>query len=142
VPPIAVLTRSCRLDWRSPFFTEADQRPIIITAASAAATDRDRAAEVADVIVAGNDGVDLLRALGALGELGHDNVLAEGGPGVAGQLAGANLLDELCLTVAPLLVGGDARRILDGDLLALPTALELIHILEADGSLFLRYQRQ
>jgi riboflavin biosynthesis pyrimidine reductase len=142
VPPIAVLTRSCRLDWSSPFFTEAEQRPIVITAASAANTDRNNAAEVADVIVAGNDGVDLLHAVRALGELGHDNVLAEGGPGVAAQLAGAELLDELCLTVAPLLVGGDARRILDGDRLELPTPLELRHVLEADGYLFIRYQQR
>lgn len=142
VPPIAVLTRSCRLDWSSPFFTEADQRPIVITTTSAAATDRDSAAEVADVILAGNDGVDLRRAVRMLGEFGHDNVLAEGGPGVAAQLAAADLLDELCLTVSPLLVGGNARRILDGDQLEMPKALQLGHVLEADGYLFLRYQRQ
>jgi len=141
VPPIAVLTRSCRLDWVSPFFVDAEQRPIVITATSAAATDRDRAAEVAHVIVAGDDGVDLGRARRSLGELGHDNVLAEGGPGVAAQLAGANLLDEVCLTLSPLLVSGDARRILDGDPLDRPTRLELGHVLTADGYLFLRYRR-
>jgi riboflavin biosynthesis pyrimidine reductase len=142
VPPIAVVTRACRLDWSSPFFAEAEQRPIVITSTSAATTDRDRAAEVADVILAGDAGVDLVRAMRALGERGHDNVLAEGGPGVAAQLAGVDLLDELCLTVSPLLVGGDARRILDGGQLEPPKRLELRHVFEADGYLFLRYQRQ
>jgi riboflavin biosynthesis pyrimidine reductase len=142
VPPIAVVTRACRLDWQSPFFTEAEQRPIILTAASAAPEDRARAAEVADVIVAGDDGVDLTGAVHALGERGHDNVLAEGGPGIAAQLATADLLDELCLTVSPLLVGGDAGRILDGTPLEPPQRLELHHVLEADGYLFLRYRRQ
>lgn len=50
---------------------------------------------MADVILAGEDGVDIARAVGALGERGHDNVLAEGGPGVAAQLAGADLLETV-----------------------------------------------
>lgn len=112
----------------------------MITDRSAANTDRVRAAEVAHVIVAGDDGVDLVRAVRALGELGHANVLAEGGPGVAAQLTGADLLDELCLTVSPLLVSGDAKRILDGERLELPTRLELRQILTADGYLFVRYR--
>lgn len=53
VPPIAVVTQGCRLDWTSPFFTEAEQRPLVLTAASAGAAERARAAQVADVIVAG-----------------------------------------------------------------------------------------
>jgi riboflavin biosynthesis pyrimidine reductase len=63
--------------------------------------------------VAGETDVDLAAAVGALAALGHDNVLAEGGPVVAAELAAAGLLDELCLTVSPLLAG-DAHRILDG----------------------------
>ena len=69
-------------------------------------------------------------------------LLAEGGPGVAAQLAGADLLDELCLTVSPVLAGGDAKRILDGGLLRPPARLVLHQVLESDGYLFLRYRRQ
>jgi len=140
-PPIAVLTRTCQLDWDAPFFTQAEQRPVVITATSAATTDRARAAEVAEVILAGDDAVDLRSAVRALGERGYDNVLAEGGPAIAAQLASTDLIDELCLTVSPLLVGGDARRILHGDALQPPTPLELRQVLAADGYLFLRYQR-
>src|SRR5437899_384793 len=46
---IAVVSRSCVLDWRAPFFIEAPVRPIVITVAAAQADDRARAAEVADV---------------------------------------------------------------------------------------------
>jgi riboflavin biosynthesis pyrimidine reductase len=141
VPPIAVITRSCRLDWDSPFFTDAEQRPIVVTTASADAADRARAAGAADVLVAGDTDVDLGRTVAALGERGHDSVLAEGGPGVAAQLAASGLLDEVCLTLAPLLVAGPARRILDGAALAPPSALKMAHVLEADGYLFLRYRR-
>lgn len=141
VPPIAVVTGSCRLDWSSPFFAQAEQRPVVITAASATPADRGNADEVADVIVAGEDRVDLTLAVRALAERGHDNVLAEGGPGIAAQLAAAHLIDELCLTVAPIVAGGDARRILAGDDLDPPTHFELGHVLEADGYLFVRYFR-
>ena len=46
-------------------------------------------------------------------------MLAEGGPTLNGQLAAAGLLDELCLTLLPLLAGGEAKRILAGP--ALPS---------------------
>jgi riboflavin biosynthesis pyrimidine reductase len=80
--------------------------------------------------------------LRALGERGHDNVLAEGGPGVAAQLASADLLDDLCITLSPLLTGGDAGRILHGPQLEPPTRLELHHVLESESFLFLRYRRR
>ncbi|HEX2193281.1 MAG TPA: pyrimidine reductase family protein [Acidimicrobiales bacterium] len=142
VPPIAVVTRACRLDWESPFFTEAEQPPLIVTVASAPAADRERAASVADVIVAGDTEVDFREVVGALAALGHDNVLAEGGPAVAAELAAAGLLDEVCLTLSPLLTAGDAHRILYGAPLAPPVSLSLVHVLEADGYLFLRYRRK
>ncbi|HEY2429167.1 MAG TPA: pyrimidine reductase family protein [Acidimicrobiales bacterium] len=140
VPPIAVVTRSCRLDWDSAFFTEAEERPLVVTTSSAAAGERRRAAEVADVIVAGSDDVDLAGALAELAGRGHTNVIAEGGPQLAGQLATAGLLDEVCLTLAPLLTVGRAGRILMGAVLSPPDPMELRNVLEADGYLFLRYR--
>lgn len=142
VPAIAVLTRSCRLDWHASFFADAEQRPLVLTTASADATDRDRAAKVAEVIVAGEGAVDLALALQGLADRGVDNVLAEGGPYVSAQLAAAGLLDELCLTLAPLVIAGDAARILNGTELDQPLGLELIHVLESNSYLFLRYGRR
>lgn len=124
VPAIAVLTRSCRLDWAAPFFTQAQARPLVLTTSGADVTDRDRAAKVAEVIVAGDAAVDLALALHHLADRGVDNVLAEGGPRVSAQLAAAGLLDELCLTLAPLVVAGDATRILNGPELDLPLRLD------------------
>ena len=141
VPPIAVVTRSCRLDWESTMFTEPGQRPIVVTTASASTADRGRAAEVADVVVAGDADVDLGRTLTELGERGHVDLLCEGGPGIAAQLASGGLLDEVCLTVSPLLVGGASRRILDGTAFEPPPRLLVEDVLEADGYLFLHYGR-
>ena len=136
--PIAVVTRSCRLDWDSPFFTEASTRPTVFTVADAPAENVARTAEVADVVVAGDAGVDFRRALEVLGEGGAQLVLAEGGPSLNGQLAAAGLLDELCLTVSPRLVSGDSKRILAGPPLVPLQELELRSVCEDDGSLFLR----
>jgi riboflavin biosynthesis pyrimidine reductase len=138
--PVAVVSRSCRLDWDAPFFTSPIARPIVITVAQAPAPARARAAEAAEVILAGEHDVDLATALHALGVRGFRAVLAEGGPTLNGQLAAAGLLDELCLTLSPRLVGGGAKRILDGGALPDPPNLRLCSVCEQDGFLFLRYR--
>jgi riboflavin biosynthesis pyrimidine reductase len=141
-PPIAVVTRTCRLDWGSRLFTEPGERTIVITTEAAAEGDREHAARVADVVVAGHTDVAMGEALASLGERGFDNVLAEGGPTVLAQLAACDLVDELCLTIAPLLVPGPAGRILSGRDPAPALPLQLRHVLEADGGyLFLAYDR-
>jgi riboflavin biosynthesis pyrimidine reductase len=112
--PVAVVTRSCRLDWESPFFTAPVARPIVVTVAGAPPD--------------------------ALGGRGHRAVLAEGGPTLNAQLAGAGLLDELCLSLSPRPVGGDAKRILDGLPVPGPASLRLCSVCEQDGFLFLRYR--
>ena len=65
-------------------------------------------------------------------------MLAEGGPSLNDQLAAAGLLDELCLTVSPMLVGGDAKRILSGTSPNAPRRMGLCSVCEEDGFLFLR----
>jgi len=138
--PVAVVTRSCRLDWEAPFFTAPIARPTVVTVAGAPAAAVARAAEVAEVIVAGERDVDLAVAVAALGDRGHRAVLAEGGPTLNAQLAAAGLLDELCLTLSPRLVGGDAKRILDGAPIPGAPPLELCSVCEDDHFLFLRYR--
>ena len=141
--PVAVISRSCRLDWDSPFFTAAIAPPLVVTVAEAPAPERKKAADRADVIIAGERDVDLAFALGALAERGFARVLAEGGPSLNGQLAAVGLLDELCLTLSPRLGGGDAKRILAGPdlgLLGAGLAWRLRSLCEQDGFLFLRYR--
>ncbi len=138
--PIAVVTRTAQLDWQSRFFTDPDARPIVLTVEAAPPENLAHAAEVADVIVAGEVDVDLARALTELAGRGQANVLAEGGPTLNAQLANAGLLDELCLTFSPKLAAGDAKRILNGSPLDPPTELSLQSVLEDDSFLFVRYR--
>ena len=138
--PIAVVTRTAHLDWQSPFFTEVKARPIVLTGDDAPQENLEHASAVADVVLAGTGGVDLRRAVDALGERGFGNVLAEGGPTLNAELALAGVLDELCLTLSPKLAAGDAKRILAGSALPTPTELSLASVLEDEGYLFLRYR--
>ena len=140
VPKIAVVTRTCQFDWNTPFFTAAVERPIVVTVSSAAEADRTRAAEVAEVIIAGEDDVDLPQAIAELGSRGATNVLAEGGPTLNGELARAGLLDELCVTLSPSLASGDAKRIISGSTLDTLESLKLCSVCEEDDYLFLRYR--
>ena len=141
-PPIAVVTGRLDLDPDSPLITAAppDARTILITTASAPATRRDQLARHAEVIVAGQDTVDLTTAVDALAERGHRRLLTEGGPQLLAGLIAAGLLDELCLTIGPLMAGPGARRIVAGGRAA-PLPLRLAHVLEDQGFLLCRYTR-
>ncbi len=66
-------------------------------------------------------------------------ILCEGGPHLLAELAEARRLDELCLSIAPQLRGGDAHRIIDGPELTEGLPLILHTLLTEDGFLFARY---
>jgi riboflavin biosynthesis pyrimidine reductase len=146
-PPIAVVTGRLDLDPDSPLVTAAppDARTIVITTAEAPADRRAELARHADVIVAGQETVDLKAAVSALAERGYRGMLAEGGPHLLAQLLEAQLLearllDELCLTIGPLMTGPGANRIVAGALPTVPPLpLRLAHVLEDDSFLFCRY---
>ena len=138
VPPIAVVTGSGDLDWSSRFFTDAEVRPIVFTTSQAGDKVRRQGEATAEIVLAGEDRVDLPRVLGHLDAAGLRSVLLEGGPGLNADVVSAGLLDELCLTVSARLVGGSGPRVLAGPELVPPLDLEVVHLLEEDGLLFYR----
>ncbi|MCD0483088.1 pyrimidine reductase family protein [Streptacidiphilus sp. ASG 303] len=140
-PAVAVVSRNLDLDFSAPLFTGPLVRTVVVTAEAAPAGARRAAAEVADVVVAGGEQVDMAAAVRALADRGWTRLLTEGGPRLLGQLAAAGLLDELCLSLAPLVVAGDAPRIMHGPQLAAAQRMELRSLLEEDGFLFARYAR-
>ncbi|MFD9192568.1 pyrimidine reductase family protein [Streptomyces phaeochromogenes] len=142
-PAIAVVSASLDLDFSLPLFTSPLVPTLVLTGA-AAATDRIAAAEKAgaQVVIAGDGmGVDPARAVRALADRGLYRLLTEGGPRLLGQLVAAGVLDELCLTVSPMLTAGDAQRIAGGPPVAVPRRFELTSLLEEAGFLFSRYRR-
>lgn len=143
-PRIAVVSTALGLDPGARLFREAppDARPIVLTT-EAADPDRRRALEsVAEVRAVGTDRVDWHRALDALAELtGATVVLCEGGPLTVGQLIVDDLVDEMCVTVAPQLLAGPGPRIAHGPASTPTRPLVLDRVLCEDGFLFLRYLR-
>jgi riboflavin biosynthesis pyrimidine reductase len=142
-PAVAVVTASLDLDFSLPLFTSPLVPTLILTGA-AAAPDRVAAAEKAGatVVVAGEGmGIDPARAVHALAGLGHTRLLTEGGPRLLGQLIAAEVLDELCLTLSPMLTAGGAQRIAGGPQVTVPRRFELVSLLEEAGFLFGRYRR-
>ena len=137
---IALLSGSLDLDLTAPLFTEAppDARTIVITSEAASADLRAATAKVADVIVAGEKSVDLPASLTALADRGLTRIICEGGPRLLGQVAAGGLLDELSLTISPILAGPGAGRILAGEPFA-AAALTLTQALTEDAYLFCRY---
>ncbi|MGY4651863.1 pyrimidine reductase family protein [Mycobacterium sp. URHB0021] len=144
VPPIAVVTRSGDLDPDARLFTRTEVPPMILTAAQAYDDTQHRLGGVAEVIDASGsqpNTVDIGTMLRILAERELFRVLTEGGPLFLGTLVEAGLLDDLCLTVAPILVGGVARRILSGPGL-LHNTMRRAHVLtDDDGYLYTRYVR-
>ena len=132
--PLAIVSRSLGFDYSSPLF---EGRTILVTARKAPGLAEAR--EHAEVIVAGENSVDHRSALAQLRERGMGKVLCEGGPILLGQLVSEGLLDELCLTVSPVLLGGGAVRVLDGP--AVAQEMTLASVRQEGEHLFLRYRR-
>ena len=137
-PRLALVSASLGLDPAGPLFDGA-QPTIVLTTETAPADRRARLAAVADVVTAGEVAVDAEAAVGALHARGLDRILCEGGPSLLGALLTAGRVDELCLTVSPVTVGGDSLRITQGP--AHHHDFALAGLVEADGALFVRYVR-
>lgn len=142
--PIVVVSHGLNFDFDSPLFAEAPEsaRTIIVTSADAPNHARQRAAEVAEVIAAGEATVDLPAVLRLLRHRGHSRIVCEGGPRLFTDLLRAGQVDELCLTRNPSLVGGYGTGILRGAEFASPLDLNLERAYASDDSyLYLLYRR-
>ncbi|MFZ9018490.1 MAG: dihydrofolate reductase family protein, partial [Ilumatobacteraceae bacterium] len=138
VPRIALVSTSLEFDLE-PF---EDQPPIVITSESSPRDRRSLLASETEVLVCGDERVDLVAAVSALRDLGLGRVLSEGGPSLNGQLVAADLVDEWCVTVAPMIVAGDSKRIVSGPPISPDVAsFRLDRALVGETSLFTRWVR-
>jgi riboflavin biosynthesis pyrimidine reductase len=145
-PPIAVLTRRLDLDLTSSLFADAGlARTMLITTDRAPQERLQAAARVADVVVAGAAEVGAAAAINVLEQRGHRRILVEGGPTLLAEFAASELVDELCLTISPVLEGGytaaRVTRVANADGPAKLAGLRLASVLEDDGFLLTRYVR-
>ena len=142
VPRLAIVTKSGRLERDMGVFTRTEVPPLVLTCTAAADETRRLLSDLAEVIDCSGsdpDKVDETALLAILAARGMRRVLTEGGPMLLGAFVQRNLLDELCLTIAPYVVGGLARRIATGPGQLL-TRMRCAHILTDDaGYLYTRY---
>jgi riboflavin biosynthesis pyrimidine reductase len=138
-PLAVVISRSGRVPFEIPLFTDARSRIALYTPEGTVVP-----ACAADVTVHGLDPArsDLGEVLRSL-RRDHDvrSLLCEGGPVLFNALLAEDLVDELFLTVSPVLVGGDELGITAGGSLGRALPLRLVWGLEHDGNLLLRYAR-
>lgn len=113
--------------------------PLVLTCAAAPADRREALARWADVADCGTELVEPRRVVAVLHARGFRRILCEGGPRLFAALLEADLVDELCLTMAPVLTAGDAPRITRGPVLPVPREATLVSALEEDATLLLRY---
>ncbi len=140
VPPLIVITASCRLDPDSRLFSDPARRPIVLTIEDADPSAVAALREVADVRQVGHGQVDLTAAMGRLREDGVRHLLCEGGPTLNAELIRLGLVDELFLTLTPQVVGVSRRRIVEGAVDHGTREVELVELREHDGELLLRYR--
>lgn len=140
-PPVAVVSRSLELDRNSSVFADAPEHAptVVVTCEGADPGRRAAVEEFATVIVAGGDRVDPVEAMRALADSGNQVVLCEGGPTWLGELVAADRLDELLLSVSPMM-GGDPLPVAVTPEGAGIARFDLKAIMAEDDTLFLRYE--
>jgi riboflavin-specific deaminase-like protein len=143
-PLACIVSGHLALTSEIPLLVDPDARVAILTSSEASLPEDCRA----DIDYIRAERAGMLDLRGAMSELherfGVRTVLCEGGPHLNAQLLAEGLVDELFLSLAPKLAGGDAiseaLRIISGPELEPLVALELVSALEHDSHLFLRYR--
>lgn len=140
-PPLVVVTARATLPATLPLFAPDGPRTIVATLAASAAGATELH-EVADVVVVGEDEIEPARILAALNDRGLPRILCEGGPYLLSRLIEHDLVDDMCLTVAPYLAGSQPTTAQPASDRVAPTRLRLRHVLTRDDMLYLRYTRE
>jgi riboflavin biosynthesis pyrimidine reductase len=152
VPAIAVMSASLELDLSAELFSAAAQAPtLVITGSAAPMGARNDIIDLAatetklQLVQAPSEsggGVDFAASVAALRELGYRRILCEGGPRLFAAGVASGAVDELCLSVSPMLTGPEGPRIVAGEPWPAgpPFALELTGLLTEDSALFCRYR--
>jgi riboflavin biosynthesis pyrimidine reductase len=135
-PPAVLISRRFDIPWEAGLFAAADQ-PVLVYTSLDAGSAPDVAAPVEIVRL---EECTPAAALADLRSRGVRALLSEGGPTLFGGLLAAGLVDELFLTLSPLLTGDDAElSILSGPRLAELARFALKWVLRSEDELFLRY---
>jgi riboflavin biosynthesis pyrimidine reductase len=138
VAPVVIVSRRASLAREDQLVTDAVAPTLLVTCAAA---DPGRRAALSaagvEVLVCGDDDVDLTAAVDALADRGLEQLVCEGGPTLFRAALAAGVVDELDLSIAPLLVGGGPGLVPSA--LPAPARAQLTQVLTEDDVLFTRW---
>jgi riboflavin-specific deaminase-like protein len=138
-PLAVVISRSGDIPFEIPLFASPDSRVAVYTAAEIAVPDTVAQATVHPLGAQAGELAVVLESLRR--EHGVRSLLCEGGPILFSALLAEDLVDELFLTLAPTIVGGNELGMTYGEPLPELISLRLVRALEYEGAMFLRYAR-
>lgn len=137
-PTLAIVTGTMSLNVESRVFSDSDYKPLVITGPNANPGRLALLGDAADVAI-----LEEINPESITNRLGAAKViLLEGGPSLAGQFVSAGLVDELNLTIAPVLVGGESDRLVGKGDISPPEDMKLDRVLRGDRMLILRYLKK
>lgn len=140
-PRLCIVSRSLAFDTVPPALDEPPngEQPTLV-ATTASPDDARRQLPHAEVVALSGGDVSPRDVIGALAERSLTRVLVEGGPTLLGAFIGANAVDELNVTIAPMAVAGTSGRMARSDA-ATGVDFDLDRVLDHESYLFLRYRR-
>ena len=136
-PVLVVVSGSLDLPWDEEVFSGSAVVPMVVTGSGASAESLERARDHATVVRLDQEQVTAADLLAALHDRGLRRVVCEGGPGLLGDFAREDVVDEVCLTLAPY----QPALVPANDSAPERRDLELVQLLEHDSFLFARYVR-
>lgn len=134
-PRLVIVSGRLSLKPDAKVFSDPSNPPIVFTGSEVDPGRRDEFAGVADVVAL--DDLDAEAVIEYLGDFSV--VLCEGGPSLIGQLVSVGLVDEINLTIAPMMLSGESKRVAYGAPAVAPLDMQLDRLILGDRSLFLRY---
>ena len=140
-PALAIISGTLGIEPDSDLFRLSPVRPILITTAAAEKERVRSLSEVADVVSAGAESVSARTCVSLLNDRGLGRILCEGGPSIFGGFLAEDAVDELCLSLSPLLAGGQGTHIAASVGSPELRQLALASLLESDSALYGRWMR-
>ena len=136
-PTLAIVSGRLSINPEARVFSDPEYKPLIITGTEADPSKLMMLGDAADVVIL--QSLDPSTILGQLGAA--RTVLLEGGPSLNGQFAAAGLIDEVNLSLAPVLIAGGSSRITRGPEMKAPQPMLVDRVLYGSRLMFIRYVR-
>lgn len=135
VPVLAIVSGRLSFNTEARVFSDPEHKPMVITGPGADPVKLAMLGDAADVVI-----LEEVTPAAILARLSAAKIiLCEGGPTLVGQFVAGHLVDELDLTIAPVMIGGRSARIAHGETAHPPVEMRLDRQLIGDRSLFMRY---